>query len=135
MTPEEVRAWAKPITAARKRPWFQLHLTTCVVLTIVGAVLIWLNLAEQISFDSDTFAFEDRSGIRVGWPRCALFAEDGSVYVGGSESRNSPRAYESFDRRVIYDWLLPDVSAAVGLLASAALLCEWSIKRRTRYKS
>lgn len=132
MTPEEVRAWAEPTAPMRSRPWFQLHLTTCLVLMVVCAVLIWLNLAEQLSFDSDTFSKTDRSGIHVGWPRCAFFTEDGSIYVGGSESGNSPRAYSSFNGKVIYDWLLPDLLAAVGLLAGAALLCEWSIRRRPR---
>lgn len=132
MTLEQREGPAKPTVPVRKRPWFQLHLTTCVVLMLVGAVLIWLNLAEQISFDSDTFANVDTPGIRVGWPRCALFMEDGSIYVGGTESRNRPRGYSSFGPKIIYDWLLPDVLAAIGLLASAALSCEWSIRRRAR---
>lgn len=32
------------MTKKKKRPWFQLHLSTCIVLMVVAGVLLWLNL-------------------------------------------------------------------------------------------
>ena len=38
--------------APKKRPWFQLHLSTCVVLMFVAGGLMWANWINRGEFDS-----------------------------------------------------------------------------------
>lgn len=41
----------------RKRAWFQLHLSTCVVLMLAAGALVWANVAARVDVRDNEFAF------------------------------------------------------------------------------
>jgi hypothetical protein len=61
-----------------KRPWFQYHLSTAIILMFVAGGLLWLNLTERfedgVPPDEELTVFFDAIGaktglLRLGWPR------------------------------------------------------------------
>ncbi|HEY3322625.1 MAG TPA: hypothetical protein VGP72_19370 [Planctomycetota bacterium] len=110
-------------TAAKKRPWFQFHLSTLIVTTFVAAGLMWLNCrtyhGEPWWHRADPIArgfnaFEDGTSVGCGWPWCFW------VKPFGEETP------------FFYDALAADVAVAVAILFAVALVLEWRIPRQER---
>ncbi len=92
------------------RRWFQLSLTTCILMMVVAGVLVWGNV---------------KSSFRIGWPlicyRKMLFNPVGGPHLNTYHFWNSDR-------------LILDVVVALAILAATATLSETLIRRRGRTK-
>jgi hypothetical protein len=105
-----------------RRPWFQLHLSTCVVLMFVAGALVWANarscLTVEYGYDwsGGTTAFRV---YRIGWPVTLEQQYDQQLGAFLLE----PRSY-----------IVPaiDIGVALMVLFGSVLLCEWLARRRER---
>ncbi len=117
-----------------KRRFFQIHLSTAVVLMFVAGVLVWANVREQRSIiynPPDPFTGAPRPQFMIvgrGWPNS--INSDGPINVPfvGDDSNELP-----------YRWNIPISTArvafnalfALAILLSVCVACEWRIRRRT----
>jgi hypothetical protein len=53
---------------ARKRRWFQFHLSTAIVLMFVASALLWLNLRQSIGYEDRSYVVRLR-----GWPVAFIY--------------------------------------------------------------
>lgn len=98
--------------AKQRRAWFQLHLSTCVVLMLAAGGLLGLNLQRQRA--------------SYGWPL--------PIIVMWHADHVSPSG--SWSYKVHYDPYPPGIAINpiiwLSLLASCGAVCEWLIRRRKR---
>ncbi|HYG78437.1 MAG TPA: hypothetical protein VEK08_25775 [Planctomycetota bacterium] len=99
-----------------KPRWFQLHLSTCVVLMFVAGGLLWANLVERKQIDSD-----NRVWAHLGWP--IWFT---STFKGGWISIGKPERWYEFHST----WLVFDVLIGLALLFTVATAIESYLRRR-----
>ena len=140
----------------KKRPWFQYHLSTAVVLTFVASGLLWADLQQQVQaevFVSGPASYQVIRTRSFGWPfrfRCGFrqlgtitAAQADEVFRGGTFSAaNGERLQAVQTHNYMYSsgWLTPieggaflvDVAFALGTLALIAIMLEWPIRRRER---
>jgi hypothetical protein len=105
-------------TEPPKRRWFQFHLSTLIILTLVAGALLYLNLANP--YGRGKIA-ERPVDIWYGWPYGACGYEcryPDSRYIPPSSCMINNSA------------LLTDVLCAVLILALIGVLCEAIISRR-----
>ncbi|MCY3017909.1 MAG: hypothetical protein NTW87_02605 [Planctomycetota bacterium] len=137
----------------KKRPWFQFHLSTAVVLMFVVGGLVWLNtrkirpyppLGELPPPASDelvehnwsifvggTIAFPPGSGGPIqcedfrGWPWHYYVDQSLPCWRSGSE-------WKLVHKHVLsYLVLIADILVALVILSFVAFLCEWRIRRQS----
>ena len=111
------------------RRWFQIHLSTAIVLMFVAGGLMWLNnvpemlkpIAMEIS-PNGIYGATHEALPRVGWP---LRIHDKPLVTSEMDetSYNYIVSYESY-------WYLANLTVAVLILISIALLLEWRIRRK-----
>jgi hypothetical protein len=104
--------------APRKRPWFQFHLSTAIVLMFVASGLLWANLSESPAGNLSDW------GVTVhiyGWPA--------KVYWVTSDKTGDGFFWKE---RGGYSGLAMDAGAALAVLLAVAVFCEWRIRRRER---
>jgi hypothetical protein len=114
------------MSGERKR-WFQIHLSTIVVLTISAGGLLGLNIRpsqRELTVD-DLFLPPNPESpklvyARQGWPFTFWSAYVGTIVLIEAKWR--------------YNNLAVDVAFALGLLGAIAVYCEWQIRRRARVK-
>ena len=132
---------AKP--PAKRRPWFQVHLSTCVVLMFVAGGLIWANTTERRGHlegwvssttpELKDWVFQETS---VGWP---LLFHKWHPSVGKLQPPLRPPG-SSMERPRRDDWgppdpswsfvaLAADLALALAVVALVGFLCEWRIRR------
>ena len=115
----------------KKRRWFQIHLSTAVVLMFVAGGLMWANVAEKIecktghSWMPDEGITSQMNPIQYdehkwGWPSIICLRRSGAFV-------SALRHYGT--RPVIIDVLV-----AFAILAAVAFVCEWLIRRREARK-
>jgi len=103
------------VNTPTRRRWFQVHLSTCVVLMFVAGGVIWANVREQQTIEAKTEIRER------GWP-----------LVFHSERRE--RYFDSFvvlsftDRSFVR--LAADAAIGAGILVASAVLLELLTCRR-----
>lgn len=146
---------------AKKRAWFQLHLSTCVVLMFVAGALVWANVRKGWAIDNElltpvtgldtptpeTAYFEVR-----GWPlpyqhaRSQYDLWDGKkptlmevwldlpLSVPDSDLSLYPLDESIWQHPETWDrtYLAADLGVAVALLVVLAVICEALIRRRAR---
>ncbi|MCK6474723.1 MAG: hypothetical protein L6R28_23630 [Planctomycetes bacterium] len=115
-----------PLEPKKKRAWFQLHLSTCVVLSMLAGLLLIVNLGmRQVRLPGSEYRLPYKDhvvgeilhrpkefGAKVqGWP----FA----FYRLGTDAWD-------------YRMMVANAGVAVGILALAALACEHRIRRHAR---
>ena len=115
-----------------RRPWFQIHLSTAIVLMFVAGGLLWANLnAHPKSYVSGYEISEDsydpvitKIWIR-GWPfPCFTFKT--SISTGNTIVLEIPTPQGHY-----IPWkVAADICIAFALLAASAFVCEWRIRRR-----
>jgi len=113
--------------AHRKRSWFQIHLSTAVVLMVVAGVLLWANVVD-VSFDNVRVfrPYEHVEGI--GWPLPLYTDPAGDVYWSGP-----PEYYEQIMlRNWEYSNILINLFTALAILTAVAVGCEGWVRRRAR---
>ncbi|HEY3321380.1 MAG TPA: hypothetical protein VGP72_12990 [Planctomycetota bacterium] len=119
----------------KKRPLFQLHLSTCIVLMFVAGGLIWANLGTPVFLPpapaeaSSQTMIEHKMGIdaiekmrEYGWPAIA--------YTHWTYGKPPWWAYAVGS--VIPIGALVDCIVAVGLLTTSYATSEWLLRRKER---
>lgn len=108
-----------------RRSWFQIHLSTAVVLMVVSGAIIGLNATWHNAVLMDP---QDGPQYAHGWP-VQCFIQNGrySVVTKGIAELH---VNDGLTSKVITEWLLPNVLTALGILWAVALLLEWRIRRR-----
>lgn len=109
----------------KRRPWFQLHLSTAIAVMIVGAVLIGLNACLRIQLpdnpEKETFEF-------YGWP---------------FPFKGRPIDDPDYAKRSILKWydmgpggygFLLDAFISITILALTAFAFEYWMRRRDRQR-
>jgi hypothetical protein len=98
-----------------RRAWFQIHLSTAILMMFVAGGLMWANVVEDISYYwvqpyvGDPIRLELR---KQGWP--IRFTE---YYLYDSQKPN-------------YWKCAADFATALVILAAIAFVCEYFIRRR-----
>ena len=98
----------------KKRRWFQIHLSTAVVLMITAGVLMWANLREQ---RGGTKCRPHEWGFYYGWP-ISLFESLGSDIT--CESDHTERQVQ----------MVVNILVSFAILAAVGFTCEWWARRR-----
>lgn len=102
-----------------RRRWFQIHLSTAVVLMVCAGGLLWLNFralpTNDPAFKEMFFELEGSPWFMRGWP---WVWEDWSFPIFGA----GPRYY--------WGHLVLDVGVAFLILTSVAAFMEFLIRRR-----
>ena len=111
---------------SKRRAWFQLHLSTCVVLMVVAGVLLALNFRDSndligVAYYGNWRSIEPsvstKEFVTRGWPKVCW------VEVNGPE-----RVYTYWRKKEV----LIDTGVAVAVLLGALVLCEWRVRRLQR---
>jgi hypothetical protein len=96
--------------APKKRPWFQFHLSTAVVMVFVAAGLLWLNTTSRCP-DKKTYA-------AYGWPLGA-YDRYGLLNMDGR--------YEKAEGWII-SGLVVNVLVGLTAILVVGIVCEWQIR-------
>jgi hypothetical protein len=112
--------------APAKRPWFQFHLSTAVVLMFVAAGLLWLNVhpspvAPILDPDIDIGLQVDANARPFGWPIIAVYT------CGAADTSRVAKIHQS---AAAFDLFL-----ALSILLAAGASLEWLIRRKQRRKA
>ena len=129
----------------QKRPWFQYHLSTAIILMFVASGLLWLNMRLNFAIFRELGPQLDgqgrkRIGLEVGaslgWPLKFCYYGNG-MFV--SEGHVREEAAEQC-REQLYDMMknsdfsqeamLNNIATALGILVVVASTCEYFIRRR-----
>ena len=116
---------AKP----KKRPWFQFHLSTAVVLMFVASGLLWSNLrftefeVESGFPGSDSYGTNTYGG--YGWPM--------PFYVRHECFTNEAKNYADFVSPYVVSVGAAGLSGGIvlAILFTAGFLLEWRIRRQS----
>lgn len=110
----------------KNRPWFQLHLSTCVVLMFVAGLVTWANiegLGDNGWISSRARDFKNPQIEKFGWPELVSYdirdAEDSSL---GSTTKE----FMWNDNGLAINCLL-----CLAVLGVSGFSCEYLIRRRT----
>jgi len=125
------------------RSWFQVHLSTCVVLMFVAGGLMWANVHrppqpfppidesahEMACYNAEVYCYQDARGWP--WPFC----EPGRTYSPPGSS-----VFTSGTNRIVvvhediwhFGALAIDIAIALAILFAVAFVLEWRIRRRSR---
>ena len=116
-----------------KRRFWQLHLSTVVLVAIAAGGLMWLNFECEPVRDKDPTTIW---GYSYGWPLSFIWImskETIDMYNAVSKEYGSPTRFTSAPK-VNSPSLLIDLGARVGLIAFLAFVAEYRIRRREARK-
>ncbi|MCK6473535.1 MAG: hypothetical protein L6R28_17560 [Planctomycetes bacterium] len=123
----------------RKRAWFQLHLSTCIVLMVVVGCLVWANLqtypaslmvrndGQRVGFLRNESSWEQG----IGWPGCFYLLP---MKQSDLQSSDQPQGDSGWKVPGAWDGghLIGNLMIASIVLICTAYICEWLIRRRRR---
>ena len=114
----------------KKRRWFQIHLSTAIVLMFVAGVVLWVNLGWQhfLIAEVDGNVYHP-----VGWPVACVQRGSEFQIVRKDEQypdRLTVEWFETFTLELAWKWIVPDLAAGSGVIVLAAVLSEFIIRRR-----
>jgi hypothetical protein len=123
------------MTTTPRRAWFQIHLSTAVVMMIVATALLWLNTRtitiepeKPNTFESDLEAFRNffQKAPKHGWPFVAYEVPVGVKYDG-----NAMRPMPT-DKNVIWygKGIAANLAIVLLLLIISASIMEFFLRRR-----
>jgi hypothetical protein len=124
----------------KKRPWFQFHLSTAVLLMFVASGLLWLNCSLRLSTCESCILlpsglesqFMPTWAIGRGWP--VLYAMCWGESTEPPKGRDLENLMPSPDEVPIFNGqlraVIPNAACSVILLLLAAVLCEYLIRRK-----
>jgi hypothetical protein len=129
----------EPVSAAakKKRPWFQFHLSTAIVLMFVAAILLWANLRPTIRSIAIVSGLPNVEEHSRGWP--VRFWTTVLVFSGTHRVSFEPEPYTDYadDMPMPRFWtgmLAADGAVAVVTLLATGVLLEWRIRRKERHQ-
>ncbi|HEY3323045.1 MAG TPA: hypothetical protein VGP72_21515 [Planctomycetota bacterium] len=122
----------------KKRGLFQVHLSTCVVVMFVAGGLLWANalkLELELEYKTPSFfglrSFTERERrIAYGWPR--TFLTRNPQFKAEDLSTLDRVELLELARQWNYANLALNVSVALVILATAAVVLEWFLRRQER---
>jgi len=138
-----------------KRSWFQIHLSTAIVLMFVAGVLVWANSRNELK-ESYFLTVTDWGNGRdikfnkprtqfIGWPLEVRTLQYDFIYAGQLPENLDPRISnlpikELPDPPVVKPhrakWdmrsVLVNLVTALAILTAVAVGCEWRVRRRSR---
>lgn len=129
-----------------KRRWFQIHLSTAIILTLAAGVVLWANTAANLSrYDvSDIWDTAHRTGVRIffvsdqdtdyGWPKVAYEIIDYNYHPLGGLSSPDPTPAPILTRWNT-DGVLIDALGAGFVLLVVTLGCEAFVRRLERHRA
>ena len=109
--------------APRKRPLFQYHLSTLIVLTFVAAGLLWANL-----IDLGPKWWGQMRG--APWP--FWYRANDPILIKGLQLRVRPFFFDYNGEGWHYSLLAVDAVLAILVLVGTAIALEWRIRHRER---
>lgn len=126
------------------RRWFQLHLSTLLVLSFTAAGLLWLNARcspgmphiADYEISGEIYKPILRSAPSVGWPRAFVVPDHQIVFIEHPPTGVSlpifimPSGPPSNRINIRYKPLLIDVAAALLILLSVMVLSESMVRRQ-----
>lgn len=113
----------------KRRPWFQLHLSTCMVLMVESAALTGLNVVE-------TKLPNEWSGGTYGWPSVAYSRIATENFLGFGEILGEPSFEEMmYAKQWIGSGVALNLAVALLILAASAQVSESFIRRRERKRT
>jgi len=121
----------KTMSEKAPRRFFQLHLSTALVLMVLAAVLLGANLIPRSTLFSNMH-YETR-----GWPWALDIAFNYELlYPGDSTSGNIFTLFDGLEEVKIirdnwYTHLIGNIAIALAILTPAAVLLEWRLRRKT----
>jgi hypothetical protein len=122
------------------RKWFQIHLSTALVLMVVAGTLLGLNLLTTTSFEEIRYRSVNGPGIETltwhsrGFP---FVYSRVSPQVSPDELRlinSPPPGLLYYMRKSAYTWIALNAASGLVLLPVIALLLERRIRRRETHK-
>jgi hypothetical protein len=116
-----------------KRHWFQIHLSTAIVMMIVASVMLWINFRERTIAVKSPFS----PLIRVhGWPiggRVNLERNQYVVFIADSKVLGSyKKVYNGITFEMFLDWFVPNTLCGIAVIALAGVAVEIALRRRER---
>jgi hypothetical protein len=106
------------------RKWFQIHLSTAVVLMFVAGCLMWVNFHSSDAVSKSDFGIH-WTEIRSGWP--AVVASRSEDWYQGMSKDYERRIPPKLDNFVA---ILINIVSAMLICSAVAAACEWIIRRR-----
>jgi len=123
--------------APKRRPWFQYHLSTAIVVMFVASGLLYLNVRPTAMEGCGDQAFQEWHG----WPWTAridtIFYQHGYTRYAEEDEIETARK-DGWRPDIIgeHGWhlsgIIADSFAGLVLLFGVATACEWPIRRRER---
>lgn len=113
-------------TVPRKRHWFQIHLSTAMVLMFVAGLFLWANvpfLRVTKRVGSVDGRYTTYTCVKGGWPFCKV------------ESVTQPKDSVLENSLVDPIFICSNTATGVVLLLIVAFVCESLIRRRARAKA
>ena len=107
----------------KKRPWFQYHLSTAIVLQFEAGGLLWANMSESDTVKWYRFEFSDEPGVRH-WQayQCITKGYPLSFYEQCAEG--------PIGSTWCLSALFKDCAFAAAALFAVAFVLEWRIRRK-----
>jgi len=122
----------------KKRRWFQLHLSTLLVLLVELNLIIFLNVANQmLPTEDDQFWIDPNEDVYVlkngwlyGFPMSCCFKAETTIYeyVGGKEGSRR----KDLGKVTHWRWanLSINILCGLGFLLVSTMSIEWATRRR-----
>lgn len=121
----------------KKRPWFQLHLSTCVVLMVVAGVLVWANTLDRYHGQAVTWGLLDNDDVLAqpeyyGWPKTAVVRNIFFKLTASKEVVNLPQMSST---HFLYPGGLINALVVLGILSGTCFVFESTLRRRERKRA
>jgi hypothetical protein len=137
----------------KPRRWFQIHLSTAIVLMFVASGLLWFNFKDFYNTHWEYFAYSPEVR-HMGWPVRVHFRweTDGTLGIdlqnpdegrmsrfilntfGTDTSGIGSISWTTFDTAHLKWWLLPNTLVAFTIISLTGLVSEQVIRRREANK-
>ncbi|MCK6470943.1 MAG: hypothetical protein L6R28_04275 [Planctomycetes bacterium] len=120
------------------RAWFQLHLSTCVVLMVVAGALVWANV--EIRFEGETIGLNPAGQPQKNPARraCGVAEKHDQGWPFNFRTSYKAQGEHPYELHIDAKWgsgaFVMDICIAIAVLVLAAFLCEYLIRRRERMR-
>ena len=125
----------------KPRRWFQIHLSTAVVLMLLMALILFLNTFWHNSFLNmkwhGSFLIDPSTGPQYayGWPVQCFASEHRFIVILATQNGSVElHQYGGFTFDLFREWILPNIMSALGILFAIVIPLEWHLRRRDARK-
>ncbi|MCY3023675.1 MAG: hypothetical protein NTW87_32240 [Planctomycetota bacterium] len=114
--------------APRKRPWFQFHLSTAIVLMLVASLILWRNVVPR----HHAWYVSIVGGHRAVYERWRDAMDQEKLLLTGWPFVISVRAVGETECKTAALAVPLNALASVLILVLAGMCCEWLLRRKAR---